>query len=98
MTRFCLACALILTAAFAAASQTAPSNDDHPTLPAGDGRDLVIRVCSKCHEPEKVVDEQLDAAGWKSLVDEMAGQGADATDAEFAAIIQYLTKAFPPAK
>src|SRR5947207_15870689 len=84
---------LILMAGLTLAAQTpappaspAPPSDDHPTLPAGPGRELAIRVCSKCHEPEKVVDQQLDAAGWKSMVDEIAAQGADATDEEFAEI------------
>jgi mono/diheme cytochrome c family protein len=70
--------------------------DSHPTLPAGDGREMMIRVCSQCHEPEMAADQQLDAAGWKSLVDQMAAKGASATDEEFDQIVRYLTKAFPP--
>jgi len=40
----------------------------------------------------------MDEAGWKTLVDQMAAQGADATEDEFKQIVQYLAKAFPPAK
>jgi competence protein ComEA len=58
----------------------------------------VIRICSKCHEPEKVADQQFDRAGWKRLVDDMAGQGAAATDEEFDEIVRYLAKAFPVSK
>jgi competence protein ComEA len=65
-------------------------------LPAGEGRDVMIRVCSQCHEPEMAADQQFDAAGWKSLVDQMASKGATATDEEFDQIVRYLTKAFPP--
>jgi hypothetical protein len=45
-----------------------------------------------------VADLRLDPAGWKSLVDEMAGRGAVATDAELAEIVQYLANAFPDSK
>ena len=72
------------------------TTDPHPTLPAGEGRDVMIRVCSQCHEPEMAADQQFDEAGWKSLVDQMASKGATATDEEFDQIVRYLTKAFPP--
>ena len=74
------------------------SVDEHPALPAGPGRDVMIRVCSQCHSPDVAADQQLDQAGWKELVDQMAGRGASATEAEFEEIVQYLAKAFPPSK
>ena len=55
----------------------------------------MIRVCSQCHAPEQAADQQLDKAGWKDLVDQMASKGAEATDAEFEQIVQYLATAFP---
>jgi competence protein ComEA len=78
----------------------APSGqaDEHPKLPAGPGREVMIRVCSQCHSPESAADQQLDAKGWKELVDDMATKGADATDAELDEIVRYLTSAFPPSK
>lgn len=69
--------------------------DDHPKLPQGKGREVMIRVCSACHEPEMAADQQFDKAGWKALVDQMASKGADATDAEFGQIVDYLSAAFP---
>ena len=58
----------------------------------------MIRVCSQCHEPEMAADQEFDEAGWKSVVDQMAGKGANATEAEFQQIVRYLAGAFPPAK
>ena len=75
-----------------------PPANEHPKLPAGKGRDVMIKVCSSCHEPEKVVDQENDAAGWQTVVDQMAAQGATATDKEFDEIVQYLAKAFPAPK
>ena len=72
--------------------------DEHPALPPGAGRELMIRVCSQCHEPEKVADQQLDRAGWKDVVDQMASKGAQATDPELDQIVDYLANAFPPSR
>ena len=48
--------------------------------------------------PDVAADQQLDQAGWKTLVEQMASRGISATDDELDQIVQYLTKAFPPAK
>ena len=72
--------------------------DDHPTLTDGPGRDLMIRVCSQCHAPELAANQELDKAGWADLVDQMASNGATATDAEFEQIVSYLSTAFPVSK
>jgi len=93
-----LAGAFALSVALAASAQNDPAKDDHPTLPPGEGRDVMIRVCSQCHQPENVVGQELDEAGWKGVVDQMASNGADASEAELKQIVQYLAKAFPPAK
>jgi competence protein ComEA len=94
--RFHLAAALILLAGLTAGAQTASGpGDEHAAFPAGPGRELTIRVCSQCHSPDMAADQQLDPAGWKSLVDQMAGKGAVATDAELDEIVRYLANAFP---
>ena len=72
--------------------------DDHPNLPDGPGRDVMIRVCSQCHSPDVAANQELDKAGWKDLVDQMASKGATATDAEFDQIVSYLSTAFPVPK
>lgn len=91
-----IAAAVLLWGLTAAAGVSAGQQNNHPRLPAGEGRDVMIRVCSKCHEPEQAADQQLDGAGWKELVEQMAGMGAIASDEEFEQIVSYLTKAFPP--
>jgi mono/diheme cytochrome c family protein len=97
--RLHLAGALIALAGLTAGAQTASGpSDEHAALPAGPGRELTIRVCSQCHSPDMAADEQLDPAGWKSLVDQMAGKGAVATDAELDEIVRYLANAFPSTK
>ena len=79
------------------ASLAAPAlADDYKSLPDGPGRDVTVRVCSQCHSPEIAAHQTLDAQGWKDLVNQMANNGANATDAEFDTITKYLTTAFPP--
>ncbi|MSO83286.1 MAG: cytochrome c [Acidobacteria bacterium] len=91
--------ALVLMSGLTAGAQTSSGPaDEHAALPAGPGRELVIRVCSQCHSPDVVANQQLDPAGWKRLVDQMAGLGAAATDAEFDEIVHYLADAFPASK
>lgn len=67
-------------------------------LPPGPGRDVTIRVCGACHDMGDFANQNLDAQGWKQMVDEMANSGAQGSDADFAAISAYLAKAFPPGK
>ena len=100
MYRFVFAAAGFFFLTLAAAAQTPPpppANGAEPgaQLPPGDGRELVMRTCSKCHDPSIAAGQDLDGPGWKLLVDQMAANGANATDAEFAEIVAYLTKAFP---
>ena len=93
------AAALVLIAGFAAGAQTLSTpTDEHPKFPPGEGRELTIRVCSTCHEAEKVLEEQLDLDGWKMLVDQMASMGAEATDEQLDQVVHYLAAAFPPPK
>jgi mono/diheme cytochrome c family protein len=69
--------------------------DDFKALPEGSGRDVTVRVCAQCHSPEIAANQNLDAQGWKDLVNQMANNGANATDAEFDTIAKYLTASFP---
>jgi hypothetical protein len=72
--------------------------DNFAGLPARPGRDITVKVCSQCHSPELVKTQQLDADGWKALVNQMTSNGAQATDTEFDTIIKYLAANFPPSR
>ena len=83
------------------AQQAAPpqpaQHPQYPELPAGPGKDTLIRVCSKCHSPDNVIANGQDRAGWEDTITKMAGYGAVATDDEFTQILDYLEKNFPAA-
>jgi mono/diheme cytochrome c family protein len=80
---------------FSLAATPAAWADDYKSLPEGQGRDVMVRVCAQCHSPEIAAQQKLDAQGWKDLVNQMANNGANATDAEFDTIAKYLATSFP---
>ena len=89
---FSIAAVLTIAAAVPALAQ-----DDYKMLPPGPGRDVTVKVCAQCHSPELAANQRLDQAGWKDLVAQMANNGAQATDDEFATIVTYLSTSFPAA-
>ncbi len=94
-TTLLLISALAFPMAQSAAAAPTASSANHPLLPPGPGRDTMIRVCSNCHSPEVVVNKHLGPQQWYDLIQLMAARGADATDAEFDQITEYLAKSFP---
>jgi glucose dehydrogenase len=84
----CMRLALIVFSCALLAAQ------DPVKLPDGDGKVLVQRVCSGCHGLETAVDSSRTETEWRSVVDSMAGRGAQGTDSEFKQIVAYLAKNF----
>ena len=78
-----------------AGAPAAAQHEQYPELPAGAGRDTLIRVCSKCHSPDNVIANGQDRDGWEATITKMAGFGAVASDDEFTQILDYLVKNFP---
>ncbi len=75
-------------------AQSAP-DDGHSNFPPGEGRELTIKVCSTCHPPDVLAEQQMDLDGWKETVSQMASMGADATEEQLDQIVKYLAKSFP---
>jgi cytochrome c5 len=63
-------------------------------LPEGDGKKLVEKVCNECHGAETFTQKKRTKAEWDKVIQSMVDKGAEATDAEFDAIVAYLTKYF----
>jgi competence protein ComEA len=77
------------------AQQPAQQQQQYSELPAGEGKDTLIRVCSKCHSPDNVIANGQDREGWENTITKMAGFGAVGSDDDFTAILDYLVKNFP---
>lgn len=92
---FCGACMAAATPARAQQPAQKQQSQTHPELPAGPGKDTLIRVCSSCHSPDNVIANGQDRSGWENTITKMAGFGAVASDEEFSEILEYLVKNFP---
>jgi Quinohemoprotein amine dehydrogenase A, alpha subunit, haem binding len=65
-------------------------------LPDGDGKDLVLKVCTVCHEATRIASKKRTKEEWNETVDKMAARGAKASDEEFETIVNYLAKYLGP--
>lgn len=63
-------------------------------LPDGAGKDLVVKVCTPCHDSARISSRKQTKEEWNGTVDKMAARGAKASDEEFETIVSYLTKYF----
>ena len=68
----------------------------HAELPDAPGRDTVRKVCGACHPAQVVLGKGMSREQWGNLVSNMVSRGAKGTDAEFAEIVDYLSKNLPP--
>jgi competence protein ComEA len=64
------------------------------TLPDAPGKKETLQVCSTCHEAAKATSVKLTREGWVETLDRMKAFGASGSDAEFAAVLDYLATHF----
>ena len=62
------------------------------TMPEGPNRELAVRVCAGCHEPQRAASVRLTREGWETVVAKMVGLGAKASDEELVKVIDYLAE------
>jgi len=79
-----------------------PASVQAQDLPDGAGKELVMNVCTQCHELTRITSKRKSKEEWSDTVDKMASRGAKASDEEFDTIVTYLAKNFgkdrPPDK
>ena len=62
-------------------------------LPAGGAKALIEKTCGTgCHSVEVVTSQRMNEAEWTAVVENMVIRGAQASDAEINAIVDYLAK------
>jgi competence protein ComEA len=93
--RFTLFAATVSALFLALTSVTAarPAGAFAAELPPGPGRDTLLRVCSDCHGVDLIEGQRRTRGQWKELVDDMVARGANATDDDSKAVINYLAAA-----
>ena len=80
---------LVLLASFLLAPSAAAQ-----TLPDGPGKAELQKVCGLCHQAERSTAVRLTREGWEGVIASMVARGARGTDAEFAAVLDYLSTHF----
>ena len=83
---------LILLAA--AGLAFAADDEEGKRLPDAPGKDTVVKVCLSCHGAGNFRKRRLTKEGWSEQVADMIDRGAQATDAQSAEVVDYLTKTF----
>ena len=89
MKAICIGLLVGACLAFAAA-------DDLKRLPDVPGKEVVVRVCTKCHGPANIAKKRLSRDDWDDQVADMVERGAKGTPEELAAVVDYLTANFGP--
>jgi quinoprotein glucose dehydrogenase len=79
-----------------ASSVTAADAAAAAVLPEGEGKAVVLSVCTKCHGPANFSTLRMSRTGWEDEVEDMKDRGAIGTNDDFKKVIDYLTKNFPP--
>lgn len=76
-----------------------PANaEDLKAYPDGPGKDVFVRVCTRCHEAANTTKLRLTRRQWQGKVYAQADRGAEATGEELDQIVDYLARNFGPDK
>jgi len=71
---------------------------DHGPLPDGEGKKVLLQICTICHDLQKVRRSLFTPDGWKAVLEEMILGGAPLTDDTFPILLTYLSTNFQPAR
>lgn len=66
------------------------------SMPEGEGKKTVVRICSECHSLENVVGEKKFEEMWERVIDEMMSRGAQIFGDEKGMVAAYLGKYYGP--
>ncbi len=61
-------------------------------LADGAGKDVVVKVCTSCHDADNMTSKKKTKAEWKSVVETMVAYGAEVSDEQTEIITTYLAK------
>jgi glyoxylase-like metal-dependent hydrolase (beta-lactamase superfamily II) len=66
-----------------------------PAAAAADPARLILETaCTSCHALNRVQSQKLSKAEWQGIVDKMKGRGAEVSDDDTIALVDYLAKTY----
>ena len=63
-------------------------------LPDRPGNTTVKKICGQCHEITTVISSRRTKIGWEQMVEDMISRGAEGTDDEMSAVVEFLSTWF----
>ena len=64
-------------------------------LAEGPGKAETEKICSQCHDLARSISLHQDRAGWQATMDKMITLGAQGSEKDLKAVVDYLAKNFP---
>jgi cytochrome c2 len=68
----------------------------HGPLPDGPGKELILDICTQCHDLQRVRRTRLTPEGWVALLETMLNEGAPLSEKDFPDVLRYLARNFRP--
>jgi cytochrome c5 len=68
--------------------------DHHGPLPDGRGKEIVLNVCTMCHDLKRIRFGRRSAEEWEETLNAMLNEGAPLSDAQFPIVHAYLARNF----
>ena len=66
----------------------------HGPMPQGRGRDIVLNICTMCHDLTRVQRSRHTPEEWEDILVTMLNEGAPLSDDEFPVVLNYLARNF----
>ena len=68
----------------------------HGPLPDGPGKDILLNICTRCHDLQRVRRERTNAEGWLEILEWMLNEGAPLSEQDLPVLLRYLARNFGP--
>jgi cytochrome c5 len=68
--------------------------EHHGPMPDGRGKDVVLNVCTMCHDLKRIKQGQRSPQEWEETLNSMLNEGAPLSDADYPVVLAYLSKNF----
>ncbi len=69
----------------------------HGPLPDGPGKEILLDICTRCHDLQRVRRERNTAEGWLEILEAMLNEGAPLAEKDLPVLLRYLARHFGPA-
>ena len=76
----------------------APPANPQDKFPEGEGKAVVVRMCTMCHDSAGMTSTRNTKDRWETVVMDMVSRGAQGSDSEIDQVIEYLARNFGPRK